>query len=351
MFDKKAILKTTTGAALTAMMALPHTAMAASHEMPGEGITIDMARASWDTGWWQAEVYSQMLQELGYEVSRITTLDNPPFYQTVAQSGDVDLWVNGWFPLHNSYEDAFSGGAEKVGYVAKGGALQGYLIDKKTAEEHDITYVSDLTKDEVQQLFDANGDGKADLVACPPGWGCEKVISHHFEAYDWDDDFNAIKAGYSASMADALGRYQNDQPIFFYTWTPNWTVGELTPGKDVVWLQMKETKLPESQANLADETTVAKLEGCRGEAPCDLGWPANDIRPVANSEFLDNNPAAETLLKEARIPIEDIFEQNAKMNKGADSPEDLEQQASAWIEENRDTVDGWLKAARQAAQM
>ena len=65
---------------------------------------------------------SQLLQELGYDVSRITTLDNPPFYQSVAQ-GDVDLWVNGWFPLHNSYEDAFSGGAEKVGYVAKGNLI------------------------------------------------------------------------------------------------------------------------------------------------------------------------------------------------------------------------------------
>lgn len=348
MMTRKAILKLTTGAA-AAMLALP-AAATAQESMPGEGVTVDMARASWDTGWWQAEVYSQMFQELGYDVSRITTLDNPPFYQTVAQ-GDVDLWVNGWFPLHNSYEDAFSQGAEKIGHVAKGGALQGYLIDRKTAEEHDINYVGDLTDDDIQQLFDANGDGKADLVACPPGWGCETVITHHFEAYGWDDDFNAIKAGYSASMADALGRFENGEPIFFYTWTPNWTVGELPPGEDVVWLQMKETKLPEDQANLADETTVENLEGCRGEQPCDLGWPANDIRPVANSEFLANNPAAAELLRQASIPIADIFDQNAKMNAGADSPEDLEQQASAWIEENRDQVDGWLQSAREASQM
>ena len=25
-----------------------------------------------------------------------------------------------------------------------------------------------------------NGDGKADMVACPPGWGCEKQITKHF---------------------------------------------------------------------------------------------------------------------------------------------------------------------------
>src|SRR3546814_65760 len=149
-----------------------------------------MARATWDTGWWPAEIYKQLLEKLGYEVGEVTTLDNPPFYQAVAQ-GDVDFWVNGWFPLHNTYEDTFSQGAEKVGYLAKGGALQGYLIDKKTAEAHDINYVEDMTKDDIQKLFDSNGDGKADLVACPPGWGCEEMIAYHFEAYDWDDDFTA----------------------------------------------------------------------------------------------------------------------------------------------------------------
>ncbi len=334
------------GAAVAAFATLP--AEAPAQEMPGEGVSITMARATWDTGWWQAEIYRQLLGELGYEIDRTITLDNPAFYQSVAY-GDVHLWVNGWFPLHNTYEATFSEGAEKIGYVAKGGALQGYLIDKRTAEELDITHVEQLTEDGIQERFDANGDGKADLVACPPGWGCEKVITHHFEAFGWDDDFNAIKAGYSAAMADAIGRYENGEPIFFYTWTPNWTVGLLKPGEDVVWLQMRETSLPEDQSNLADETTVSGLTGCQGADPCDLGWPASDIRPVANSDFLGENPAAAELLRQVRIPIEDIFAQNAKMNEGADSAEDIERQASTWIEDHRDQVEKWLAAARKAS--
>ena len=344
--------KLSTGAAVAALCATPFVAANADEmanmKMPGKGTTIDLARATWDTGWWQAEVYTKLFEELGYDVSNPTTLDNPAFYQSVAY-GDVDVWVNGWFPLHNTYEETFSSGAQKLGYVAKGGALQGYLIDKKTAEKYDITYVEDLTDDKIQKVFDSNGDGKADLVACPPGWGCEKVISHHFEAYGWDDDFNAIKAGYSASMADAVGRFQNGDPIFFYTWTPNWTVGELEPGKDVVWLQMKEVKLPEDQAHLADKTVVSDLKGCRGGMECNLGWPANDIRPVANTEFLEENPAAASLLKNVRIPIKDIFVQNAKMNDGEDKPEDLARHAETWIKDNREKVDGWLEAARNAA--
>src|SRR5690606_24617614 len=146
---------------------------------------------------------------------------------------------------HNTYRDTFEGKASLVGTVAEGGALQGYLVDKKSAEAYGITSIEDFKKDEVKRAFDANGDGKADLVACPPGWGCELVIEHHLDAYDLREHVNPIKAGYSASMADAMARYRDGKPIFFYTWTPNWTVGLLQPGEDVVWIEVPFPTLPD----------------------------------------------------------------------------------------------------------
>ena len=37
------------------------------------------------------------------------------------------------------------------------------------------------------------------------------------------------------------------------------------------------------------------------------------------------------------------------MNEGEDSSEDIQRHAEAWIENNRDMVDGWLETAREAA--
>ncbi|MFC4353236.1 glycine betaine/L-proline ABC transporter substrate-binding protein ProX [Fodinicurvata halophila] len=330
----------------TAITVMGASAVSAQDE-PGDGVSVSPARPTWDTGWFTTAIYNEMLRELGYEVADPTTLDNPAFYQSVAQ-GDVDFWVEGWFPLHNTYEDAFSDGAEKIGMVAEGGALQGYLVDKESAEEYDITSLEDFKRDEVKEAFDANGDGKADMVACPPGWGCETVIEHHMDAYNLRDHINLIKASYSASMADAISRYENGEPILFYTWTPNWTVGVLTPGEDVVWIEVDHPDLPEEQKELEDATELAGVEGCVDD-PCQMGWPANDIRPVANSEFLAENPAAATLLETASIPLDAVFAQNAKMNEGEDSEEDIKRHAQEWIEENRDTVDGWLEEARAAA--
>lgn len=335
------------GAAAVAALFGQFGADAVAQSMPGEGKRIQMARATWDTGWFQAELYKQAFEALGYEVEGPITLDNPPFYQAVGQ-GDLDLWVNGWFPLHDTYRDAFEPDAATVGYVARGGALQGYLIDKKTAEAMDITSLEDFKRDDVKEAFDANGDGKADLVACPPGWGCELVIEHHMDAYDLRDHINPIKAGYSASMADAISRYEQGEPILFYTWTPNWTVGILQPGTDVVWIEVARPDLPEEQKQLEDQTTIPNVTGCVDD-PCEMGWPANDIRPVANKAFLEENPAVATLLEEMRMPILDIFAQNARMNAGEDSAEDIEEHVTEWIAENRDKVDSWLEMARKAA--
>ena len=168
---------------------------AAVGQEPGEGTTVQPARPTWDTGWFHTEIYIQALEELGYDVEDPQTLDNPIFYQAVAQ-GDVDFWVDGWFPLHNTYTEqpAFQESATVLGYVVENGALQGYLIDKKTAEAEEIDNLEDFKDPEVAALFDADGDGKADMVACPPGWGCELVIEHQMEAYELGDTVNTIKA-------------------------------------------------------------------------------------------------------------------------------------------------------------
>ncbi|MBC6718769.1 glycine betaine/L-proline ABC transporter substrate-binding protein ProX [Aurantimonas sp. DM33-3] len=330
--------------AATAALLVGTAPMAAlAQDMPGEGTTIRMGQATWDTGWFHAEIYSQLLEELGYTVEGPITLDNPPFYQSVAQ-GDLDLWVNGWFPLHDTYRPVFENGAELVGAVAKGGALEGYLVDAAAVKEFDIKTLADFKRDEVKEAFDRNGDGLADLVACPPGWGCEVNIEHHMDAYGLRDHINPIKAGYAASMADAVAAFQNGEHILFYTWTPNWTVNELVPGKDVMWIEVPQVDLPDM--SLADAATMEGIEGCVAD-PCTLGFPANDIVPVANSAFIDKNPAVEKLLQEVAIPLSAIFEQNAAMNSGED---DIEMQASEWIKQNRKLVDGWLETARAAAE-
>ena len=316
---------------------------------PGKGVTVRPARATWNTGFFQEALVRRGLEELGYNVQKPKDLQNPIFYKSVAL-GDVDYWTNGWFPNHNSQlPKNFYDKADKYGYVVKAGGLQGYLVSKKEGEKYHIQSLDDFRRPEVKKAFDANGDGKADLTACPPGWGCENVIAWHMKVYHLKDDINPVKAAYEAGMASALGRYKSGEPIFFYTWAPNWTIFKLKPGRDVEWINVPKIIPKESQKSAADRMTVSGIEGAVTD-PIKLGFVVSDIRIVANKKFIKKNPAAKKFFEVFTLPLNDINEQNTRMNEGEKSQKDIERHVDQWIAKNQSKWDGWLQQAREAAQ-
>jgi glycine betaine/proline transport system substrate-binding protein len=332
---------------ILAMISLAVPAFAAHHN-PGEGVKVQPARATWNTGYFQEALVRAGLKELGYDVEDPKELQNPLFYQSV-MLGDVDYWTNGWFPNHVSQMPKGSDQrVELVGYVVKAGGLQGYLVSKRDVEKYDIKSLDDFKRPEVMKAFDSNGDGKADLTACPPGWGCEKVITHHFKAYDLGDYINPIKAGYSASMADTIARYKAGQPIFFYTWAPNWTIGMLKPGVDVEWINVPKIDPLDSQKAGEDRMTVSGIEGAVTD-PLKAGFVVSDIQIVANKKFLEKNPAAKQFFEVFTLSLSDINEQNTRMENGEKSQADIERHVQEWIKANQDKWNGWLDAARKAA--
>ena len=307
---------------------------------------VRLARATWDTGWFQAEVYRLLLQQLGYAVEGPVTMGNAEFYEAVAV-GDVDLWANGWFPLHDAHI-APGAPAEVVGTAVDDGALQGYFIDASTASTHGIDDLGDLADPSVAALFDRDGDGRADLVGCNVGWSCAQTIDHHLDAYGLTDTVEHIQGDYSPLITETIARHRAGQPVLYFSWTPNWTVGELVPGTDVVWLETPFPSLPDDQAAAIDRTFVAGLPGCAND-PCQTGWPPNDIRAVANSDFLKANPAIRRLLEEIVIPLEDISAQNARMITEGGDPADIRRHAEDWVQSNLATVREWIRAADPAA--
>ena len=110
---------------------------------PGECKTLLMARADWDTGWFQAEIFKLLLERSGYTVTGPTTMNPRDFYLSAAR-GEIDLWVNGWFPNTYFEDKRIRDKVEAVGFEVKAGALQGYLIDKKSADIFGITNASDF---------------------------------------------------------------------------------------------------------------------------------------------------------------------------------------------------------------
>ena len=328
-------------AALAAVLALPGGA-AAAQSGPGDEPRVRMARPTWDTGWFQAEVYRLLLERLGYRVDGPVTMSNPEFYEAVA-AGEVDLWASGWFPLHDSLV-ASSGSVEAVGAQVDDGALQGYFIDAATAEAHGISNLGDLADPVLAGLFDHDGDGRADLVGCEVGWSCAATIDHHLRVYGLSATVEHVQGDYSPLISETIARHRAGRPVLYYTWTPNWTIGEMVPGRDAVWLEVPFPSLPADQASALGSTAIAGIAGCAND-PCQTGWPPNDIRAVANSDFLDANPPVRTLLEQVVIPLDDISAQNVLMVTEGGDPDDIRRHASEWVAANAGSVDRWITAA------
>ncbi len=314
--------------------------------MPGEGVSVSMARANWSTGYMQAAIYRTLLQELGYEVSDPAEAELAPatFYPALGE-GEYDLWVNGWFPIHTTLIDD-AGVADVVSPIGNeivAGGLQGFIVDKATAEANGITMLDDIGDNpEMAALFDVDGNGKADLMGCNDGWGCQVVINDTIAQNGWEDTIEQVSAEHAALFADSVGRFNRGESILQYIWTPGAFTAELVPGSDVIWLSVGNP-LP-SQVGAA----ALPAEQCPGQ-PCEMGFVAADIRVVASNEFLVANPAAAALLEAVSIPVIDIALQNLAYDGGANTEADVQAAADDWIAANRATVDEWLAAARSAS--
>lgn len=323
-------------AAISGALILGGGSHAIAQDMPGKGTTIRPVEAPALEEKFQHKILYRVLEELGYEIAEPQEVE----YQTmhlVLGTGDGDFTAVHWDPLHLAFFEESGGDAAltRVGdYIA--GALQGYLVDTDSYNAG-IKNLGDLTDAAVAQRFDADGDGKADLAGCAPGWGCERVIEHHLTEFGLRDTVAHNQGAYNAIMADTIARLEAGESIVYYTWTPYWVSGVLVPGDNVQWVEVPYSSLPD------DRTDNTVFNGM------DLGFAVNSIRVVANNDFLANNPVAAKLFEVAKLDINDISAQNKTMADGEDSIADIDRHVAEWIAEHRSEVDSWLQAARAAA--
>jgi glycine betaine/proline transport system substrate-binding protein len=115
-----------------------------------------------------------------------------------------------------------------------------------------------------------------------------------------------------------------------------------------VWINVPEILPTEAQAPAKDRMTVSGIEGAATD-PVKLGFVVSDIQIVANKEFLKKNPAAKTFMEEFTLSLNDINEQNTRMNEGEKSERDIAKHVDEWIAKNKQTWNTWLTKARNAA--
>ena len=320
------------------LLALGLSAQASTASLPGKFVKVQPIQSAIAEETFQTLLVSRGLQKLGFDVQPIREIE-PATGHIAISNGDATFLADHWDPLHADFYKNGGGDAKlfrKGSY--SGNAAQGYLIDKKTALKYKITNLGQLKDPKLAKLFDATGDGKADLTGCNPGWGCEGVIEHQLTAFNLRKTVTHSQGAYAALMADTITRFKAGKPILYYTWTPYWVSGVLRPGNEVVWLEVPFSSLPGEQSNLDTKLSNGK----------NYGFTINTQRIVANKTFTDQYPSAAKLFEIMTLPVSDINAQNERMKNGENTQQDVARHTDAWIRGHQPLFNGWIAQALAA---
>jgi len=359
--------------------------------LPGEGVTIRMGRADWSTGYFQAYVYHNVIEELGYDVTNPADTELGPSlaYLGMAQ-GDFDLWVNSWYPGHFSWHEAelpdgssVADHLEVIGTVFDGGGIQGWLIEKNFADEHNIKTMEDFNNNpDAIAAYDAAdpdpGNGIADIYGCQESYTCDNMIQNMIAFGGWDNIQQAV-AGYDTMFAEAESKVANGEPAIIYTWTPSTYVARLIPGHNVYWLGTETVLDNSNPANEDGGADHQQREGPTGldsfvpippdQCPaaaedgliddsmrvdddggnCPMGWIPATITPTINKEVAEANPALRALLANLSLPVVDVSLATVEAVAEGGTESAYQAIAEKWISENRDRIDPAIEAALAAA--
>ncbi|WMS41330.1 glycine betaine/L-proline ABC transporter substrate-binding protein ProX [Acuticoccus sp. MNP-M23] len=311
-----------------------------AQDLPGTGVSVEIAYDSTAETVFQTEIVALGLEALGYELEPPLPLQIPAMYLATA-TGDVDLIACAWEPLQNAFYDRAGGDGSMVrlGTLIEG-ATQGYFVDKPTAEKYGITSIDQLKDPELAAIFSTDGSSNAQLFGCPPGWGCERAIEHHLDAYELRDTVDHVQGDMAVIASEIIARHASGDPVVYYTYNPLWVSQVLVPGTDVVQLTVPFTSLPEP----TDAALTTLADGRN------IGHTINTIGVIANKDFAEENPAAAKWMEIVKIPVEDVVAENYSIYQGEKDDEAIRAHAEAWVAENAEQFGAWVEEAKAAAQ-
>ncbi|MEY8371008.1 glycine betaine ABC transporter substrate-binding protein [Aerococcaceae bacterium 50-4] len=255
------------------------------------GKTVNLATVNWESEIASTTVLAQVLEEAGFNV-QITTVDPAIMWSSVSE-GQADAMVGGWVPVtHEAYEAEYGGNMVDLGPNLEG------AVSSLTVPAHmeDVNSIEDLTDE----------DG-ATITAIEPGAGVTNNAQNAVKEYDNLSNWNVLTSSTGAMIAELEQAINNEEEIVVTGWKPHWMFMDYD-------LKMLED-------------------------PNGVFGGQESINSYAREGFEEENPEAYKIIDNFYWEVADMSSVMEDLAKG-EEPEDA---ADKWIEENRETVDGWLE--------
>ena len=261
-------------------------------------LTLGVA-TGWDENAVVANLTKQLLEEeLGYGSVTLQDLELGLVFEGVA-NGDLAAFQDMWLPNHQAQFDAVENDVVQLDPWYQGETEFGIGVPSYM----DITSIPELNETNLDQIL---GIEPGAIIS-------ERIPDSVIPTYNLNQEY--LSSSTASMLAEVESRYSNQEEFAFTPWRPHWMNAEY----DFKFLEDPEDAL----GDLNDGATISSI----------VNEDLPDEDPVAYA-FLD----ALTLTEEQVNEIENI------------NPNDYAAAVSTWLEEeeNREAVQPWIDAAREA---
>ncbi|RSL33079.1 glycine betaine ABC transporter substrate-binding protein [Salibacterium salarium] len=256
-------------------------------ETDANGETIEIGVTPWTSTVPPTEIATILLEDMGYTVEQ-TQADVGGVF-TGLSSGDLDVFMDGWFPMHNTYMDEYGDKLDETS-VSYPEAEVGWVVP---------TYMEDI--ESVEDLKGNEDQFENEMFGIEEGAEATETSRELVESYELDMEVVASSEG--GMMAEASRKIQQEKPVVFYGWRPH------------PMFNNYDLKVLDDPENF---------------------FEASDVKVITNNNFKEKAPEAYDFLSNWSIGIEEVEKMIVDIDENNEDPEDVAQE---WIDNNQDKVE------------
>lgn len=231
-----------------------------------------------------------ILEDMGYTVEE--TQSNVGGVFMGLSRGDLDIFMDAWFPMHKVHMEKFGDTLERTA-VSYPKAETGWVVP--TYMEN-INSVSDLKGKEDQ--FENK------MYGIEEGASATKESDEMIKAYGLD--MKQVNSSEGGMMAQAIRMMEQEKPVVFFGWRPH---------------------------TMFNKFDLKVLENDKGF------FKSSSVEVVTNNKLSEKAPEAYEFLSNWSISIDAVEEMIVEIEENGRAPEEVAQE---WIDNNQDKVDKML---------
>jgi glycine betaine/proline transport system substrate-binding protein len=263
--------------------------------------------AGWTENIAVANLVKVLLEEdLGYEEVETQTADLGVVFEGVG-NGDLDAFQDMWLPNHAAQFESVENDVEQLDPWYQGEVKFGIVAPSYM----NITSIDQLNEAGVRQI-----------VGIDPGAIITTaILENTIPEYGLEAEY--IQSSEAAMLSEVEQRYENQEKFAFIAWTPHW----MNETYDFVYLEDPKNTLVNPEGDPLDQAKIST---------------------IVREDLQEDDPVAYAMLNAFKLDQEQTNTlEEAIQAAGADDPT---VGVRTWLEENRDVVQPWIDAAKQAQE-